>query len=64
MSNVNIKKSYINKEDFVKMIQDLPFDCVSACSLDLVTGFIIEKEDEDHMRAVGYNFRIGEQWEW
>ena len=62
MNSENITKAYVNKEDFIKMIQDLPFDCVSTCSLNLITGFIIDKENEDQLKPVGYRFRIGDQY--
>ena len=59
-----VKHSYMNKEDFVKLIQDLPFQCLNYGSLGLITGFIVDEERKDKIRPVGYSFKIGDYYDY
>ena len=59
-----IMYSYVSKEDFVKLIQDLPFNYVNYGSLGLITGFILDEERKDKTRPVGYSFKIGDYYDY
>lgn len=42
-----IEKSYITKEEFINIINNIEFIAIKKCDLDLVTGFILHIEDEE-----------------
>ena len=38
--NEKIEKSYVTKEELLKILETLDFICVESCDLFLITGFI------------------------
>ena len=40
-----IKKSYVTKEELLKLITDIDCILVNSCELELITGFEIKKDD-------------------
>ena len=48
-------KTYITKEEFIKIIKNLRFVSVKTCELHLITGFEI---DENEAKPLGYDVNI------
>ena len=44
--NEKIEKSYLTKEELLKMLETIDFICVEQCKLDLITGFITTENDK------------------
>ena len=42
-----IEKSYLSKEEFINIINNVDFIGVSKCNLELVTGCIIDIEEKE-----------------
>lgn len=45
-NNEKIEKSYLTKEELLKILETTDFICVEQCKLDLITGFIITEDDK------------------
>lgn len=45
--------TYMKKQDFLKMIDNLPFVSVKSFSFDLITGFLIDSK-EDTVEPKGF----------
>ena len=52
--------SYIKKEDLIKMIENLNFSHVKELTLELITGFKIEWDNDNkkYIRTLGYRIDI------
>ena len=42
-----IEKSYLSKEEFINIINNIDFIGVKRCEIGLITGFIIDCENND-----------------
>lgn len=42
----NIRKSYVTKEELLKLINDIDFILVNSCDLELITGFELKKDKD------------------
>lgn len=38
--------SYMTKEEFITMINNLDFKCIKSCDLELITSFIVNCKDK------------------
>lgn len=59
------RASYMNKQDFIKVLEDMPFNCIVRADIDVVTGFIKRDNNEkykEEYRPVGYTFKIGDDY--
>lgn len=54
------KNSYLTKEKFLKMIEDLNFDYVERADMQFITGFMIKtnKDSIEYAQSLGYNINI------
>lgn len=54
------KDSYIKKEDFVKMIENLNFTEIKNFTCEFITGYQIKKNDKDqkYVQTLGFEIRI------
>lgn len=52
-----VEKSYLTKEEFINMLNNIDFDNVKECSLELITGFIINCETKE-IRPLTKNINI------
>lgn len=55
-SNYIQYNSYLKKEEFIQMLQDLRFDAVRDARISLITGYI--NDDDDNIKALGYDINI------
>lgn len=42
-----IEKSYMSKEELINLLQSIDFERIKECSLELITGFIINFETNE-----------------
>lgn len=56
-ANTNITKTYISKEKFVEMINNLEFKYVEEADIRFITGFLLNSE-EGTLSAKGYKIYI------
>lgn len=48
MEEINVKRSeYIPKQEFIKMIDNMDFDCISYGNLTLITGYKCYRDKQD-----------------
>ena len=57
MDELEIKNSYITKDDFIKFITDLKFTHVKEADLDFITGFMLNSDTKD-IKPLGYHLHI------
>ena len=53
----NFKKSYMTKEEFIKMIEKLDFKAIEDFDVNVITEFYIElnKNGEEKIKKLGYH---------
>lgn len=54
----NVKNSYITKEEFIKMLEDLDFKAIEDFDINVITEFYIEVDKEDEkprVKKLGYH---------
>lgn len=42
-----IEKSYMSKEEFINLLLSIDFERIKECSLELITGFIVNLETKE-----------------
>lgn len=52
-----IEKSYLTKEELINMLNNIDFVSVKKCEIELITGFIINCENND-IRPLTKNIEI------
>lgn len=52
-----IEKSYLTKEELINMLNNIDFVSVRKCEIELITGFIINCED-NNIRPLTKNIEI------
>ena len=54
------KDSYIKKEDFIRMIENLNFTEIKNFECEFITGYQIKKNDNDqkYVQTLGFDIRI------
>ena len=52
-----IEKSYLTKEELINMLNNIDFISVKKCEIELITGFIINCE-ENNIRPLTKNIEI------
>ena len=54
------KVSYVKKEDFIKMIENLNFTEIKNFSCEFITDYQIKKNDKDqkYVQTLGFDIRI------
>lgn len=55
----NVKKSYITKEEFIKMLEDLDFKAIEDFDINVITEFYIEVKNDEEPRIKKLGFHIG-----
>lgn len=54
------KDSYVKKEDFIRMIENLNFTEIKNFTCEFITGYQIKKNDKDqkYVQTLGFEVRI------
>ena len=55
----NVKKSYITKEEFIKMIETLDFKAIQDFDINVITEFYIEVNENGEAKIKRLGFHIG-----
>lgn len=55
----NVIKSYITKEEFIKMLEDLDFKAIEDFDINVITEFYVEVKENEEPKIKRLGFHIG-----
>lgn len=55
----NVIKSYITKEEFIKMLETLDFKAIEDFDINVITEFYVEVKENEEPRIKKLGFHIG-----